>query len=415
MMNLENIKTLAEVSDFLNGNQPVLFEVASSKDERYAWVRKTLYRFDYRKLTKGERGLVIQLLCKVSGYSRQQITRLIGQYHKTGHVNRGQRTVNGFKRKYRPEDIALLVKMDELHETPSGGTLKKLCERAHQQTPHGGYERLAGISISHLYNLRQSKPYLRQRYTFDKTKPTKIPIGERRKPRPNQQPGYLRVDTVHQGDLDGDKGVYYINAVDDVTQFEIVVCVEKISEAYLLPALQAILEQFPFKTKGFHSDNGSEYINYQVANLLKKLLIEFTKSRPRHSNDNALAESKNGSIIRKHFGYKHIPQHFASLINTFNQTYLNPYINYHRPCYFATDKVDAKGKVIKKYLYRDMMTPFEKFKSLPNAQDYLKLGSSLEQLDKLASSITDNDAARLLNEHKIKLFNTISERSKRQA
>jgi transposase InsO family protein len=88
--------------------------------------------------------------------------------------------------------------------------------------------------------------------------------------------------------------VYYINAVDCVTQWEIVACCEKISEAYFLPVIAAMLTQFPFKILGFHSDNGSEYINFQVAKMLNKLNIEFTKPRPRHSNDNGLFETKNG-------------------------------------------------------------------------------------------------------------------------
>ena len=135
------------------------------------------------------------------------------------------------------------------------------------------------------------------------------------------------MDTVHQGDLDGKKGVYHVNAVDEVTQFEIVCSVEKISERYLIPVLEALLEQFPFIVLGFHADNGSEYINQHVAQLLNKLLIELTKSRSRHSNDNALVESKNGAIVRKHLGYSHIPQRWAPLINIFNRDHLNPYIN----------------------------------------------------------------------------------------
>jgi len=106
---------------------------------------------------------------------------------------------------------------------------------------------------------------------------------------------------------------------------------EKISEAYLLPVIRQLLGGFPFVILGFHSDNGSEYINYKVAKLLEKLLVEFTKSRPRHSNDNALAESKNASVVRKHFGYAHIPQYCASLVNTFCADYLNPYVNCMRP------------------------------------------------------------------------------------
>ena len=128
---------------------------------------------------------------------------------------------------------------------------------------------------------------------------------------------------MHQGDLDGEKGVYHINAVDEVTQFEVMISIEKISEYYLIPALEQLLETFPFVILGFHSDNGSEYINKQVARLLEKLRIEFTKSRARHSNDNALVECKNGHMVRKLLGHAHIPQRWASLLNDFHRQHLN--------------------------------------------------------------------------------------------
>jgi transposase InsO family protein len=99
----------------------------------------------------------------------------------------------------------------------------------------------------------------------------------------------------------------------------------------LIPILEQLLEAFPFQVLGFHSDNGSEYINKRAAELLEKLFIAFTKSRSRQSNDNALAESKNGSVVRKVFGYSRIPSRFAQRINLFNQQVLNPYVNYHRP------------------------------------------------------------------------------------
>ena len=97
-----------------------------------------------------------------------------------------------------------------------------------------------------------------------------IPIGERRSPSPGNQPGYLRVDSVHQGDQDGVKGVYHINAVDCVTQYEGVASCERISEAFLIPVLEALLDSFPCVIKGFNVDNGSEYINRHVAKLLNK-------------------------------------------------------------------------------------------------------------------------------------------------
>jgi transposase InsO family protein len=151
-----------------------------------------------------------------------------------------------------------------------------------------------------------------------------------------------------------------------------------------MPAIEQLLDCFPFVIKGFHSDNGSEYINYKVAKLLSKLLIEFTKSRSRQSNDNAQVESKNGSVIRKLFGYAHIPQRWATLINEFNHKTLFPYINYHRPCFFPKTITDSKGKDKKTYPYECMMTPYDKLKSIENAINYLKPDITFEILDKVA-------------------------------
>ncbi len=415
IMNLESLKSLTEIKNFLSGAHGGVFEVTDDKKACYAFIERALNRFCYRHLKKAEKGIMVVFLQRITGYSRQQLTRLINQYQKTGKVVIKQKTLIPFVQKYTKEDILRLCKMDELHETPSGGVMKKLFERARKQCPSQGYERLAQISISHLYNLRKKPFYLRQGQRFEKTKATRVAVGERKKPIPYGMPGYLRIDTVHQGDLDGIKGVYYINAIDEVTQFEIIVCVEKISEAYLVPALQFILDSFPFKIRGFHSDNGSEYINKTVCSLLQKLQVEFTKSRPRHSGDNGLVESKNGSIIRKQFGYAHIPQHFAQTINHFNREYLNPYVNFHRPCYFPTEIINKKGKIIKKYNYCDTMTPFEKLKSLTNFNSFLKSEQTLQMLEAQANALTDNQAAQNLLEHRTLLFNILSERSSLKA
>ena len=407
-MKLEQLKTIGQLEAFLSGTQSVAFAVASNKDSNYRWIQGELVRFQYLSCARADKGVVIRYLIKVSGYSRQQLTRLITQYRKTGRILRRQRTRSGFQTTYTKADINLLVAMDERHNTPCGHAIKKLCERAFEVFGETEYERLANISVSHLYNLRKSTTYTRQRQHFTKTQSKPSKIGERRKPRPDGKPGFIRIDSVHQGDLDGYKGVYHINAVDEVTQFEMVCTVEKISERYLMPILQQMLEAFPFTLLGFHSDNGSEYINKQVAQLLEKLRIEFTKSRSRHSNDNALAESKNASVVRKMFGHAHIPQHWAPLINTFNQQHLNPYLNYHRPCFFPETRTDAKGKQRKYYLYSNMMTPYDKLKSLPNSNRHLKPGVSFEILDKVAHKISDNQAADLLKKASHKLFKTIN-------
>lgn len=413
-MNDTQIKTIEQVEQFLSGTLDAQFSI-STKNDGYQWIEQTLIRLGYRSRSKAEKGLILGFIEKVSGYSRIQVKRLVKQYLERGKIRRRQCARKGFTRKYTDGDIRLLARTDELHGVLSGPATKKLCERAFALFGQREYERLAGVSVAHIYNLRRSGAYRKIRAHFDKTRSRVSSIGERRKPDPQGRPGYLRVDTVHQGDLDGIKGVYHINAVDEVTQFEIVCSVEKISERYLIPVLETLLAQFPFAIAGFHSDNGSEYINKQVADLLNKLLIELTKSRSRHTNDNALAEGKNASIVRKCLGYVHIPQRWAPLVNKFLLNHLNPYVNYHRPCFFPETTTDPKGKQRKKYPYENMMTPYEKLKSLPDAQSYLKPECSFQALDAIAYGITDNQAAQQLNKARTKLFQTINEQVNRAA
>jgi transposase InsO family protein len=412
-MNDTQLTTLPQVTQFLAGTEAVTFQPVS-KDQIYAWIEQMLHRFGYHRLRKGDKSEVVKYMLKVTNYSRQQLVRLIKHHRRTGSCSTRRKPRHAFSCRYTREDILLLAKVDEWHQTLSGPATKKICERAFYVYKEKAFENLACISTGHLYNLRKTYLYDQQRRYFTKTRKSKVAIGIRRKPRPNGRPGFIRIDTVHQGDEDKRKGIYHVNAVDEVTQFEIVVTVEKITEVYLIPALAFLLDQFPFIIKEFHADNGSEYINHQVARLLNKLLIEMTKSRPRHSNDNALVESKNGSIVRKYFGYSHISQKWAPAINKFNQEYLNPYLNFHRPCFFAVTVIDNKGKQKKTYPYEQISTPYDKLRLLPHAPQYLKPGVSFNDLDKLAQSLTDNQAAEHLQEARRKLFNQIFEQKKQR-
>jgi hypothetical protein len=190
-------------------------------------------------------------------------------------------------------------------------------------------------------------------------------------------PVYIRINSVHQGDQDGVKGVYHINAVDGVIQLQLVATCEKISEASRLPVIRQVLEGSPFVILGFHADNGSEYINYQVAGLLETSGVEFTTSRPRHFNDTALTESKNGAVLRKHPGSAQIPPHAPGLVNDFCANHLNPYVNLHCRCFFPETITDAKGKERKCNRCEEMKTPYEKLKSLPMPVSISKPASPL--------------------------------------
>ena len=399
------LQTLEQVRAFLDGTDAVEL-VAADRQAAYGFISHALKHLRYQHLGKRDRGLITRYVGRVTGLSRQQVVRLLAQCRLTGviHDRRGA-PAKPFARRYTDDDSRPLAELDTLRSSLSGPATRKLCERAFALFGDTHYECLAYISNGHLYNLRHSKPYQRVRIVRDKTRPVRIAIGERRKPAPNHRPGYQRVDSVHQGDFDGIKGIYCINAVDQVTPFEVVCAVEKISERFLVPVLDAIIDAFPFQISGFHSDNGSEYINHRVAAMLNKLNVaEFTKSRARQTNDNALVEGKNGSVVRKHLGYGHVPGRFAHAVNDFTFNVLSPYLNFHRPCFFPETFTDDQGRQRKRYPYSSLMTPYEKLRSRPTLADFLKPGVTLETRHTLARKTSDNEAARHLNQARDKLF-----------
>lgn len=405
MRNAESL-THSKITEFLKASETIEF-AGQSRAEVYGWVQKTLVAQEYARHGKKGRGAIRAYLSKVTGLSLPQITRLIRSYVRTGVVVAKPYRRHRFATQYTCADVALLAEVDRAHERLSGPATQRILKREYAEFDNRKFARLAEISVAHLYNLRRSAAYRKVAGFFEGTKPSGVSIAERRRPEPHGEPGYLRVDTVHQGDWDEEKGVYHINAVDTVTQWQVVGCARKISEQHLIPVLEAILHQFPFRIRGLHADNGSEYINYKVAKLLDKLLIEeFTKSRACRSQDNALVEGKNGAVIRKHMGYGHIPSQYAEQVHQFYAAHLNPYLNYHRPCGFATVTVDARGRRRRKYPLADYATPYEKLKSLPEAKQYLKPGLGFGQLDKIAKRMSDTAWAKRMAVAKSKLLRT---------
>ena len=398
----------------MEGSEAVEFRGLTAQ-EKYYWIEEVLIRFRYHRLKRGEKGVIRRYIEKVTGYSRSQVSRLIAEYKRTGRLRRMQYRRHRFPRKYTPSEIGLLARTDEWHGWLSGPATKKIMEREYEVYGHAEFGNISRISIAHLYNLRRSNIYRGMTRRYTKTKPVVSRIGERVRPDPKGQPGYIRIDTVHQGDLNAQKGVYHINAVDEVTQWEIVASVERISEAYLVPVLETMLLQFPFITRSFHSDNGSEFVNRTAARLLNKMLIRFTKSRPRHSNDNGLVETKNGSVVRKQLGYAYIPQRCAELINEFNRDFFNPYINFHHPCFFPVSVIGLKGKIRKTYPYEMVRTPYERLKSLPQAESYLRPGVTFEKLVTIANHMSDNQFAERMVNARSNLFQQISRFANRVA
>ncbi len=247
-MNEAQVRTLQPVRQVLADTQVMEFQAAAGNEDRYAWIDTVLKRFDYPRLARTDRGPVLAYLQRLSGYSRSQITRLVSRWDagKPLVKNYGAPR-HPFARLYTPADVALLVDVDRAMGTLSGPATACVLRRQRDVFGDERFQRLGSISVGHLYNLRHSPGYRNQRVVLTKTQPTKnTQIGVRKAPAPEGRPGFIRIDSVHQGDLDGIKGLYHINAVDCVTQWQVVASVQTISEAHLLSVIEEMLAQFPF-------------------------------------------------------------------------------------------------------------------------------------------------------------------------
>ena len=414
-MDEAQVRTVEQVRQVLAGTQALQFRAAQDDEGCYGWIEVVLRRLGYRQLGRADKGTVLVYLQRLSGYSRAQVTRLVSRWAAGKPLVKSYRApAHAFARRYTAADVALLAEVDRAMGGLSGPATACVLRRQRDVFGDTRFARLGSISVAHLYNLRNAAGYRAQRVVLTKTRSTKAQaIGVRKAPAPEGRPGFIRIDSVHQGDWDGTKGLYHINAVDCVTQWEIVASVQTIAENHLLPVIEQMLAQFPFEVLGFHADNGSEYVNHRVAQMLEKLRIEFTRSRPRRSNDNGLAETKNGAVVRKMFGYEHIPQRHARRFNAFCVEYLNPFLNFHRPCLFATEVPDASkpGRFKRVYWPRDAMTPLDKLASLPEAATFLRPGITLEELHALARALTDVQAAEELHEARAALFRRVPART----
>ncbi len=172
-----------------------------------------LRRFDYRQLGRAERGVVLVYLQRLSGYSRAQMTRLVSRWmSRKALVKNYRRPEHAFARRYNAADVALLVEVDQAMDTISGPATACVLRRQRDVFGDTRFERLGSISVGHLYNLRNSAGYRARRVVLTKTRPTKaITIGVRKAPAPEGRAGFIRIDSVHQGDLDGTKGLYHIS------------------------------------------------------------------------------------------------------------------------------------------------------------------------------------------------------------
>ena len=191
MQNAEKL-SLEQVRRFLRAGRELAFS-GEKRAEVYQWVEAILRRHDYLKQPKERRGVLLQYLVKMTGRGVAQRIRLIRRFRETGHVREEPYQRRRFPMRYTQADIRLLASVDEAHQRMSGPATRKILEREWEVYGKPEFARLAEISVSHLYNLRQTVLYRRRSTHFGKTKATTVKYGERRRPDLRGHPGYLRL------------------------------------------------------------------------------------------------------------------------------------------------------------------------------------------------------------------------------
>ena len=396
----DRLQTLVQVREFLAGDRTIEPRIRTRADA-YRFIERTLARFDYFRLGRNDKGVLRQLIARATGLSRAQITRLLHQHRSTGKLtDRRRATRRSFARHYTRTDVELLAELDTLHGTPSGPVARVYCHRACYRFGDRRFERLAGISNSHLYNLRRSAAYrMRREKMPDPVHPVPWTAGERWRPGPFEQPGHVRVASAVQRDLPGTRGVSYLTLVDEVTQFQLVQAVEDLTPPALEPLLEALHETFPFRLQGFHAGPGAEPASHTAAALLR-MLHGAERSDPRaFAGDDAYAGLPQGTIVER--------------VNIFARQMLAPYLNYHRLCFFRRRRSGpAGGRGERRHRDTDFMTPYDRLRSLPGAAGSLAPDTTFTQLDAVASAVSDNGAARAVLEVGERLLSNRNEREK---
>src|SRR5438105_9151836 len=188
-MDDSDASSLEQIRAFLAGSAPVQF-AGQGREAVYSWAEKTLVRHAYASLGKAGKGLVRQYLAQMTGLSRAQVTRLITCYAATGQVKPAVYQRTKFATRYTAGDVDLLAYVDKAHRNLSGPATRRILEREYEEYGQAAYQRLAAITVAHLYRLRNSAAYRKRNTTYQSTRPTPIAIGERRKPQPDGKPGY---------------------------------------------------------------------------------------------------------------------------------------------------------------------------------------------------------------------------------
>lgn len=185
------------------------------------------------------------------------------------------------------------------------------------------------------------------------------------------QPGFSEVDLVaHDGGSAFSEYCHSLNLTDVATAWTETIAVQNKAQIYVFAGLKQIRQQLPFPLLGIDSDNGSEFINVELAHYCQDEHITFTRSRPYKKNDNCFVEQKNYSIVRRTVGYyRYQTRAQLELLNALYAV-LRLYTNFFQPVMKLQEKVRAGSKLTRRY--DTPQTPYKRVLAHPHVSQDIK-------------------------------------------
>lgn len=282
----------------------------------------------YLKASPAEKHLILNEFCATTGYNRKYaIRKLNGPAPRRGVAPRRRRRAYT----YGPEVICVLEAVWEAAGYPCSARLKALIVgwlpwiRKRFQLSSSLEQKLLSISARQMdRRLREKKARIGKRL-YGRTKPgtlLKHHIPIRTDNWDVKNPGFTEVDTVfHCGNsADGEFG-YTVNQTDILTTWTESRAVLGRGESGVVAALDEMAQALPFTLQGIDSDNGSEFINWQLLRYCQARGIQLARGRPYKKDDNAHIEQKNWTHVRKLLGWDRYDS--SQAIDAMNDLYRN--------------------------------------------------------------------------------------------
>lgn len=358
----------------------------------------------YKKATKKEKAKILDEFTILSGYNRKYASRLL-----TGRTQKelGNTVPASCRRIYNEAVKEALIVVWEASDRICSKRLKAILPDFVEAMERHGHikldpelrHRLLLVSASTidrlLADIRQKAGSRRKYHRKPKKVSKQVPVRTFAD-EIESAPGYLEIDfVVHGGGSMAGSLIHTLVATDLSSGW--IECIPLLAreQSLVVEALEILRRQLPFPMLRIDSDNDSAFINDTLLSYCRKQNIEFTRSRPFHSNDQAWIEQKNGAVVRRFVGYERYSGVVAGQVMANLYQNIRLYVNYYQPS-FKLRKKERDGSKVKRTYYKPL-TPCMSLCNNPAVMSSTKEKLQLQrkQLDPvyLLHRIRDSQAA----------------------